>query len=70
MAKATSDKRHVWEVIIIKVDHNNGNKVEQRFNVSARMVNSALSKASRYMKDHKMVDFMIVSLTSIAIVDY
>ncbi len=68
---ATSDKKHVWEVIV-KAPTTEPNKEwdERQFNVSARMVNSALSKASRYMKDHKMETFMIFSLRSIAIIDY
>jgi len=67
-----SDKRHVWEVIVRSPTTAPGEKwTERRFNISARMVNSALSKAARYMKDHKFDEkFMIVSLSSIAVIDY
>jgi len=68
---AKSDKVHVWEVILRAPTTEPDKKWdERRFNVSARMVNSALSKASKYMKDHNLQDFMVFSLQSIAIIDY
>ena len=68
---AADDKRHVWRVVTNKPSKEDGVKGETKiFHVSARMMNSALSKASKYMKDHGFDDHMIMTIESIVVIDY
>ena len=64
LKNAMTDKKQLWTAII-----SNG-QIVKKFNVSAKTINSALSKSSKYMKDSGHKDYRLLGIESIAVIDY
>ena len=63
------DKKRVWKVEI--ENHADASTVARdEFTIIGKSINSALSKASKYLKDQSMTNYHIVGITIIAVIDY